>query len=338
MSISTHQPDIERMTADMPKVDLHCHLEACFRHQTLREIGERTGTLVPTDSETFKREWLVSEPAENLESMIKKFDRARRLWCDPEAIFRLTREAVLDASAQNVKLVEFRYAPEFIRNDHKDLSYDMIHRAILDGIASAKSECDIAIGLIGILMRTSKNCPEVADFIIGNSDSFIGIDIADGELGFPGRDFLPYFERARNAGLHTTAHAGEINSDESRQNVREAIEILKVDRIGHGVHAFSDPELVELIIENDIVLEVCPTSNILTSAFNTIEEHPFVELMRQGVKITINTDDPSLFGIDWNFEYQVAQSQLGLTPEEVHQCTQTALAASFLPASDIPKI
>ena len=297
------------------------------------DIGHRTGRTVPADLEEFRQDWLVADPASSLESMIAKFDRARRMWCDPHAITQLTREAIHDAAAQNVKLIEFRYAPTFILKDQDNLSYEIIHNAILEGVAQGTRECDIAVGLIGIIMRSAPKtvCDGVADFIIANADTFCAIDIADAEIGYPGRDFLPYFERARAAGLHTTAHAGEINDDESRRNVREAIELLGVERIGHGVHAHSDPALVELLASSDVVLEVCPTSNVLTGAFEHISQHPLADLIRQGVRTTINTDDPSLFGIDWNFEYQVAQTELGLTDAQLYQCTATALAASFLP-------
>ncbi|MGV0033808.1 MAG: adenosine deaminase [Candidatus Azotimanducaceae bacterium WSBS_2022_MAG_OTU7] len=319
-----------------PKTDIHCHLEACFRHQTLIEIGDRVGLPVPKDRDTFRRDYLVAEQKENLEEMIAGFDRVRALWFDREAITRLTKEAVEDAAAQNVRLVELRYSPDFIQHG-RDISFETIHGAIMDGISSA--DADIAVGLIGIIRRTLPlpEAQKVADFITANADSFVGMDLADQELDYPGREFSLLFRKAKEHGLGITIHAGEISVEESRINVRDAIEQMAADRIGHGLHIVSDPELIQLVIDNDITLELCPTSNLLTGSIPVIEAHPFKRLIEAGVKTTINTDDPSLFAIDWNSEYALAETSLGLTQADVNQCIENAKAASFVNADTITK-
>lgn len=319
------------------KTDIHCHLEACFRHQTLIDIGNRVGLRVPTDPETFRRDYLVADPEDSLEAMIAGFARVQALWYDPPAIRQLTREAVEDAAAQEVRLLELRYAPDFIQNGRPELTFDMIHSAILEGIADANA--DIAVGLIGIIRRTLpfNEAESVADFVISNADTFVGIDLADQEIDFPGRLFATLFERAKTAGLGVTVHAGEIGVEESRLNVREAIEVMGADRIGHGLHIIHDPELIELVVDRQIPLELCPTSNVLTGSIDAIESHPFKALMDQGVRTTINTDDPALFAIDWNSEYQVAKEKLGLSESEINQCLQTAVEASFVPQETLKK-
>lgn len=320
----------------LPKTDIHCHLEACFRHQTLIEIGERVGLPVPEDVDTFKRDYLVAEPKENLEEMIAGFDRVRALWFDPEAITRLTKEAVEDAAAQNVRLVELRYSPDFIQND-RDISFEVIHGAILDGISSANA--DIAVGLIGIIRRTLPlpEAQKVADFITANADTFVGMDLADQELDYPGREFAQLFRKAKEQGLGITIHAGEISVEESRINVRDAIEQMAADRIGHGLHIVNDPDLIQLVIDNNITLELCPTSNLLTGSIPVIEDHPIKRLIEAGVKTTINTDDPSLFAIDWNSEYALAETTLGLTSADIDQCIENAKTASFVNSESITK-
>jgi len=276
----------------MPKTDIHCHLEACFRHQTLIEIGDRVGLPVPLDIETFKRDYLVADQKENLEEMIAGFDRVRALWCDREAITRLAKEAVDDAAAQNVRLIELRYSPDFIQNGG-DISFEVIHGAILDGISKANP--GIAVGLIGIIRRTLPlpDARKVADFITANAGTFVGMDLADQELDYPGQEFAQLFRKAKERGLGITIHAGEIGVEESRINVRDAIEKMAADRIGHGLHIINDPDLMQLVIDKDITLELCPTSNLLTGSIATIDDHPFKKLIDAGVKTTINTDDPS---------------------------------------------
>ena len=109
---------------------------------------------------------------------------------------------------------------------------------------------------------------------------------------------------------------------------------MAADRIGHGLHIVDDPALVQLVIDNNITLELCPTSNLLTGSISAIEEHPFRRLMDMGVKTTINTDDPSLFAINWNDEYALAETSLGLTREDINYCIANAKAASFI-ADDV---
>lgn len=319
---------------NLTKTDIHCHLEACFRHQTLIDIGDRAGIAVPRDEEAFKRDYLVAEPKENLEEMIKGFDRVRALWLDPEAITRLTKEAVEDAASQNVKLLELRYSPDFIQNG-RDISFDAIHNAILDGVKAANQP--IAVGLIGIIRRTlpTREAAQIADFIISNADTFVGMDLADQEIDYPGRDFAKLFQKAKDKGLGITVHAGEISLEESRRNVRDAIELMGADRIGHGLHIIKDPDLIELVLHHDITLELCPSSNLLTGSVESLADHPFKALMAAGVKTTINTDDPALFAIDWNSEYDLAETSLGLTPDEISRCISTARAASFIPQEEI---
>jgi adenosine deaminase len=323
-------------SSEIPKTDIHCHLEACFRHQTLIEIGDRVGLPVPTDIDTFKRDYLVADQKENLEEMIAGFDRVRALWFDREAIARLTKEAVEDAAAQNVRLLELRYSPDFIQNG-RDISFEVIHGAILDGISSANA--DIAVGLIGIIRRTLPvlEAQKVADFITANADTFVGMDLADQELDYPGREFAQLFRKAKERGLGITIHAGEISVEESRINVRDAIELMAADRIGHGLHIVNEPDLIQLVIDNDITLELCPTSNLLTGSIPAIEDHPLKRLIDAGVKTTINTDDPSLFAIDWNSEYALVKNSLGLTGADIDQCIENAKEASFVNADTIDR-
>ena len=323
-------------SSNMLKTDIHCHLEACFRHQTLIEIGDRVGLPVPADVDTFKRDYLVADQKESLAEMIAGFDRVRALWFDPEAITRLTKEAVEDAAAQNVRLIELRYSPDFIQND-RDISFETIHGAILDGISSANA--DIAVGLIGIIRRTLPlpEAQKVADFITANADSFVGIDLADQELNYPGQEFAQLFRKAKARGLGITIHAGEISIEESRVNVRTAIEQMGAERIGHGLHIVNEPDLIQLVIDNDVTLELCPSSNLLTGSIPNIRDHPFKKLMDAGVKTTINTDDPSLFAIDWNSEYAVAENTLCLSRSDINQCIDNAKTASFLDTDTINK-
>ena len=316
-------------------MELHCHLEACFRVHTAREIGRILGLDVPEDPETFRREWLITEPVDNLERALKKFANIQKLWGSEETIERLTYEACEYGVEQNIRILELRYSPDFIRAANPRLSFEKIHEAIVRGIARAKG-LDIAVGLIGIVQKilSPEDAARTTDFIINNRESFVGIDMADMDIGFGLRRFAPLMKKAKQAGLHVTLHSGEENVPEAPQHVRMAVEELGAERIGHGIYILRDPEVVDVVKRNNVLLELCPTSNLLTSSVPSIGAHPLRRLMEAGVMVSINSDDPHLFGIDLCHEYDIVHDELGLTLEDFDRINDDAAACSFLPPEE----
>ena len=323
----------------IPKVELHCHLEACFRVRTAREIGRSLGLDVPEDPERFRREWLITEPVDNLEQALKKFANIQKLWGSEETIERLTYEACEYGVEQNIRILELRYSPDFIHGANPRLSFEKIHEAVVRGITRAK-DLDIAVGLIGIVQKilSPEDAARTTDFIIGNRESFAGIDMADMDIGFGIRRFAPLMEKAKQAGLHVTLHSGEENVPEAPQHVRVAVEELGAERIGHGIYIHRDPEVMDVVKRNNVLLELCPTSNLLTNSVPSISEHPLRRLMEAGVMVSINSDDPHLFGIDLCHEYDVLHSELGLTVEDFERINDDAAACSFLPRKERQKV
>ena len=191
----------------------------------------------------------------------------------------------------------------------------------------------IAIGLLGIVRKilAPREAAYTTDFIIENRDSFVGIDLADRDIGFEIRRFAPMIARARAAGLHFTTHCGEDDVPEAPQHVRVAIEELGAERIGHGIFIHRDPAVMALARDRRVLFELCPTSNWLTSSVDSIAAHPIRTLMAHGVPVSINSDDPGLFGIDLCHEYRVLQRDLAFTREEFDRCNDAAAAHSFLP-------
>ena len=365
---------------NIPKVELHCHLEACFQLQTVKEIGHTLGLDIPEDPDVFRQEWLITEPVDNLELALKKFANIQKLWGSEETIERLTYEACEYGVEQNIRILELRYSPDFIRAANPRLSFEKIHEAVVRGVARAK-HLDIAVGLIGIVQKTLslQDAAYTTDFIIDNSSgqanctataaqrvapracppafagagsagckqgdgrndhkaSFVGIDMADMDIGFGIRRFAPLMLKAKQAGLHVTLHSGEENVPEAPQHVRVAIEELGAERIGHGIYAVRDPDVMDLIKRENVLLELCPTSNRLTNSVPSIREHPLRKLMEAGIMVSINSDDPHLFGIDLCHEYDVVHDELGLTPEDFDRINDHAAACSFLPLEEKQKV
>ena len=324
---------------NIPKVELHCHLEACFQLQTVKEIGQTLGLDVPEDPDVFRQEWLITEPVDNLELALKKFANIQKLWGSEETIERLTYEACEYGVEQNIRILELRYAPDFIRAANPRLSFEKIHEAVVRGVARAKRP-DFAVGLIGIVQKilSLEDAASTTDFIINNKEAFVGIDMADMDIGFGIRRFAPLMLKAKQAGLHVTLHSGEENVPEAPQHVRVAIEELGAERIGHGIYVIRDPDVMDLIKRENVLLELCPTSNRLTNSVPSIREHPLRKLMEAGVMVSINSDDPHLFGIDLCHEYDVVHNELGLTLEDFNQINDHAAACSFLPLEEKQKV
>jgi len=314
----------------IPKTELHCHLEACFRPRTVMEVGKTLGLDIPQHPEDFHREWLLTRPLQNLDVALARFVDIQRIWCSPEVIERMTFEACEDAAEQGIRVMEFRYSPDFIAFGKPHLDREEIHRAILRGVRRAAA-LDLQVGLIGIVQKTLPlaDAARTVDFIVDCAGTFVALDFADKDT-HELRAYAPMVDKARKAGLHLTVHAGEEPGPHAAQQVRDAIEILGAERIGHGIHIIGDAGVMELVRGKNVVLEVCPTSNWLCNSVPSTREHPIRRLMEAGVPVTINSDDPSLFGIDLCHEYELLHREHGFTREEFERCNEVAAAHSFL--------
>jgi len=268
----------------------------------------------------------------DLESVLKKFLLTQTLLSSEEILTRLTYEAIEDACNEGVRILELRYAPTYIREGHPNLDFDRIHRAIMKGVEQAK-HLPIAVGLIMIIQRTLPLAvaEEVTDFAIAHKGEILALDLADNESGFEPALFTSMFERARAAGLHITVHAGEVNIPEAPGYVRDAIEKLGAERIGHGVQIWKSMEVMEFVYSRQVPLELCLTSNWLTNAVPSFEEHPFRKLFESGLLVTINSDDPGIFNTDLVKEYQILHEKQGITEGQFNRINDIAASASFIP-------
>lgn len=294
------------------------------------EVGKSLGLDVPQDIDTFRNEWLLSKPLENLDVALARFVEIQKIWCSEEVIERMTSEACEYAIDQGIRIMEFRYAPDFIAANKPHLTFEKIHAAILRGIEQARHP-DLAVGLIGIVQKTLSldAAARTIDFIIENAESFVALDFADKDT-HPMRSYAPMVDKARQAGLHVTVHAGEEPGEGAPAQVREAVELLGAERIGHGIHVINDEATMQLLRERDVALEVCPTSNWLTSSVSSIAAHPVKKLIDAGLAVTINSDDPALFGIDLCNEYELLHTEHQFTEDEFHRCNEVAYSQSFL--------
>jgi adenosine deaminase len=316
----------------IPKVELHRHLEGAIRFSTLLEFSKKMGVQIPSEPMQQKKMFLVQEPMQDLASVLNKFWATQAILASEEILARVTFEAIEDASREGIRILELRYAPTFIRKSHESLSYEQIHRGILKGLDLAKN-LPIAVGLICIFQRTLpiKTSEEVLDFAIDCKDTWVGVDLADDEVATPAKNFVSLFEKVQKAGFHITIHAGESNVPQASENVRDAIEYLGAERIGHGLQISKNSAVIDFVREKRIPLELCPTSNWLTNAVAGLDSHPIRKLIETGIQVTINSDDPGIFGIDLTNEYQLLKNDYRFSENEFNQCNDIAAKASFIP-------
>ena len=315
----------------LPKVELHCHLELTARPALLKELLAAKGRSV-SEAE-FCRDYLITEPVGDLPTLLNIFLCHRDLLDSTEVVERMTYECCEDMFRNGVRLLELRYAPSFLCDTHDGLKPDAMHAAILKGVERAEQDFPMAVGLICLLQRikTVEENRYWLDFAVEKKADFLAMDLADNELAVGPAPFIPLFEKAKSEGFAVTIHAGEVEGPQAARNIRDSIELLHADRIGHGVRILEDPSVLDFVRERGTVLELCPTSNWLSGVCATKESHPFRTIMEAGIRTTLNTDDPGIMNIDLLDEYRLLRDGMGFTEHEFVQINQWARDASFIP-------
>jgi adenosine deaminase len=326
----------------IPKVELHFHLEGSIRLDTLWEIATVHGPkfgIPPMTREEAREYFCITKKTTSLTAFIEKFLNTQALLFSYEIIERVAFEACEDSYLNGVVLLEIRYSPDFIvetfQVDHSHMTMEGVQVAIMNGIRRARQSYDIEIGLIGIFDRSKDeiHARKMLDFYKEHAHDLVGIDLANDEV-YPLAPFEFCFRELKNFGLHITIHAGEAGP---ASNIKDAIE-LGAKRIGHGIRILEDPFVVELAKQRGIMLEVCPISNSRTGVIESYETHPIRKLLNQGLQISISTDDCGIFDSNILEEYQLLQKHFGFSIEEFQSLNLNALHASFLPQATKEKV
>jgi adenosine deaminase len=325
----------DAMYNDLPKTEIHCHLEGAIRTGTIIDIARKHGLSLPAyDVAVLDPHVKVYEQLRDLQSVLNAFAIFQNSIVSPAAVERIMAELCEDTARQNVKLFEVRFSPDWAFSGHQ-LDWDEAFEGILRAKARAEKQFDMAIGLIAITSRSLGvlSCKKTVDWAIRWKDHIQGIDLADSEFDYPIHEFVGPVFRAKDAGLKVTVHSGE---DTPPSFVVDTILAVSPDRIGHGIHIIEDMDAIKLVKEHGITLEVNPWSNYLTNSVSRIEDHPLKRLFDLGVKVTINSDDPEVLDTNLNNEYRIAHEILGMSLDEIAECNRNAVKASFL-ADDVKK-
>lgn len=316
---------IEEWLRRLPKVELHVHLEGSIRPQTLRELAEKNRVDLPGGVEAVYR-------FADFQGFLEAYMRCAACLCEQEDFRRVTYELLCDEAAQGIRYCEvFLSSMQHLR---RDFDFECIMQGIRSGYEAARAEYGIRMGVIfdhgrQFGVEAGRRVLELA--LATRSYGVIGLSIGGDEKEGPPEAFAEIFAQARAAGLHLTAHAGEVCGPES---IWGAIRSLGVRRIGHGIRAVEDPELMRYLRRERIFLDICPTSNLRTGAVSSLKEHPVRRLFDAGIPITLSSDDPALFQTSLLQEYLLLVEHLGFTQEEIRQIALNGVRASFLPAGE----
>lgn len=312
----------------MLQTELHRHLDVSTRPATVLELAQKEGIEAQSTSlASFREKLLIREPMTDLAAVLAQFTMFQRVLARPEYIERVGQEVVEDCYAEGTRRVELRFSPSFVCK-FNGLPWEEALASFERGVARGLGNCPgMQTGFLCIASREYgvEAVERTVEFYLQHQKRFIGMDLAGNEV--PCRQFVQAFAKAKKAGARITIHAGEGTSPE---NIWEAIELLGAERIGHGVASVEDPELLKYLAKNRICLEVCPTSNLLTRVARDYASHPLPRILRAGVPVSINTDDPGIFGITLPGEFEACLGPMKLSLAELEKCKKFAYEASFL--------
>lgn len=323
--------------ATLPKIELHCHLDGSLRPETIIEIARREGITLPSfEIEEIQKELIAPLECESLDEYLERFTIPNLVMQSKENLRRITFELFEDAAQENVKYMEVRFAP--LLHTAKGLDVEEIIQSVLDGMKDAENQYEIKGNLILSCMRTMSAAS--AFEVVEKGRKFLGkgvvaIDLcASEEEGFC-RRFVEPIALAREYGYRVTIHAGETGIGE---NVLEAVELLGAERIGHGVFIKDCEEAYNIVKENNVTLEMCPTSNVQTKAVNSFSEHPIYPFHKDGIKVTINTDNRTVSDTTMSNECNIIFNEFNLSEEDYQQIYLNSVEASFADAETKKKL
>jgi adenosine deaminase len=315
------------------QTELHRHLDVSIRPKTLLALLQERGLeSQKTSLSAFQDKLILRQPMKDLDTVLATFSLVQKIFDHPNVLEQVASEVVEDCWNEGTRKLELRYAPGFV-SEFSKLSWEESLVCFEQGIAKALERYpEMQVGLICIAERHQgvEKVDEAIEFFLKHFHRFVGLDLAGNELDFPGRLFEASFKKAIQRGANITVHAGEAGGPD---NIWDAIELLGAKRIGHGVASLKDPMLMKYLEKHQICLEMCPTSNWLTRAVKSLQEHPLPKILRSGVPVSINTDDPAIFGVTMKDEMKICQTQLGLSSKELEQCENYAAQASFIQSS-----
>ena len=307
-----------------PKSELHLHIEGSLEPELMFKLSKRNKIEIPFKSiQEIKSAYNFT----NLDSFLKIYYEGSNVLLTEEDFFDLTWEYILRCKEDNIVHTEIFFDPQ--THTEKGISFDTVINGIYKALNKANSELGITSKIIMCFLRhlDEEPCFEVLKHATRHKDKIIGVGLDSSEKGNPPQKFKRLFESAIEEGFLTVAHAGEEGPPEY---IWDALNLLKVKRIDHGVQCLKDEKLVEILKKKNIPLTVCPLSNIKLCVFDKLENHNLKKMLNKGLRVLVNSDDPAYFGGYLNTNLIETSKALNLSIEEVKVLIQNSFKSSFL--------
>lgn len=313
----------------IPKVELHCHIDGSLRVDTVYELMKKDNILKnDANIDDLKKQLMVNNDCKDLREYLNKFEIPINLMKNTKNIERIVYELLEDSSKENVLYSELRFCP--LLHKTKDNSLHEIIESAIEGINRAKKDFNIESNLIMSNMRhlsfdeNIKLIDAAKDYL---SSNVVAIDLAGSESDFAPNLHQKLFDYGLKKGFKITVHAGETGI---AKNITDSIDLLHAKRIGHGIDSIKDKEIINKLIRENIMLEVCPKSNIDTMAVKDYKDHPIKKLYDLGVKINISTDNRTVSNVTLTDEYYNLFNKLNFTKEDFYKIYQDSINLSFM--------
>lgn len=312
----------------LPKVELHLHIEGSLEPELMFDLAQRNQIAIPFTSPDEVR---AAYQFSNLQSFLDIYYQGANVLIHEQDFFDLTWAYLLRCQQDNVMHTEIFFDPQ--THTARGIAFDTVIRGITQALDKAQQELGISSQLIMCFLRhlSEDDAMLTLQQALPYKDKIVGVGLDSSEAGHPPEKFSRVFHQAREAGFLAVAHAGE---EGPALNIRNAIDLLGVQRVDHGVRCVEDAELVQVLQETRMPLTVCPLSNLKLKVFSEMDEHNVVELLRQGLCVTINSDDPAYFGGYMTDNFMAVANAHPMSHQELAQFTLNAIEASFISAED----
>jgi len=310
----------------LPKVELHMHIEGSLEPGLMFELAERNGVELPYASvEEVRRAYEFSD----LQSFLDIYYQGAQVLLAERDFFDLTWAYLQRADEDNVRHAEIFFDPQ--THTARGVPFATVINGITAALDAAREQMDMSSGLILCFLRhlSAADAMQTLEQALPFKDRILAVGLDSSEVGHPPEKFTEVFDRARSEGFLTVAHAGEEGPPDY---IYQALDLLKVARIDHGVRCIEDAALVERLVSEQMPLTVCPLSNVKLRVFDTMQQHNLGQLLNRGVCITVNSDDPAYFGGYIGENYRAVTQALGLAADDLLRLARNAVQASFLDA------
>ncbi|MDW6093685.1 adenosine deaminase [Vibrio rhizosphaerae] len=315
---------MQNFIQNLPKVELHLHIEGTLEPELMFQLAKRNQVNIPFNT---PEEVQAAYQFTNLQSFLDIYYQGANVLIHEQDFFDLTWAYLLRCQADHVMHTEIFFDPQ--THTARGIAFETVINGISAALDKAKQELGISSQLIMCFLRHLSETDAIETFkqALPYRDKIVGVGLDSSELGHPPEKFARVFQMAREAGFIPVAHAGE---EGPASNIDDALNILGVQRVDHGVRCVEDPQLVQQLVNTRMPLTVCPLSNIKLCVFDNMAQHNIVELLRQGLCVTINSDDPAYFGGYMTDNFMAVANAHEMTHAELAQFTLNAIEASFI--------